>query len=73
MGLYPMSTENKLYMVDDVLRERATERDQGPLFAYPKKGLVDYEHFTAQDLDRFVDTAAKKLINHGLQPVVSVL
>lgn len=61
------------YTVDDLIRLRASEADQVPILGYPKteRGLSDYERFTALELDRFVDSAAKKLMAMGLAPVVS--
>ncbi|KAI9730859.1 MAG: putative NRPS-like protein biosynthetic cluster [Cirrosporium novae-zelandiae] len=61
-----------IYTIDDLLCDRASDEEQVPLVAYPKSkhGLIDYEHFTPKDLDRFTDHSAKKLMQNGIAPTV---
>src|SRR5277367_194459 len=53
--------ETLLYTVNDLLVQRALSSPNVPLLAYPasRKGADDYVHYTARDLDRFADEAAK--------------
>ena len=65
--------EDKIYTFDQLIRQRAVDEDQTPLFAYPKSrlGIIDYEFVTGKQLDRLVDGAARALIQAGVGPVVS--
>jgi hypothetical protein len=67
------NTEGKIYTFDQLIRQRAIDEDQTPLFAYPKSrlGITDYEFITGKELNRLVDGAANALIQTGLPPVVS--
>ena len=60
-----------MMIVDDLIRTRAQEEDQVCLLSFPKdeRSVTDFEHFNAQDLDRFVDQAAKYYIEKGLEAV----
>ncbi len=64
----------EILILDDLIRQRAADSDQTPLLAFPKfeRGITDYEKFTGQDLDRFIDQAAKYYVRCGLEPVSSV-
>lgn len=57
-----------IYTIDDFLRIRAEEEPQVPILAYPRSelGLLDYDHFTARDLDRFGGNVARILTARGL-------
>lgn len=59
------------YVIDDLIRLRAADKEQVPILAYPKSedSPVDYEHFTGQSLDRFIDHAAKLLLARGFKAV----
>jgi hypothetical protein len=59
--------------IDDLLRNRATTIPTVPIVAYPrtKKGLTDYVHYTAKDLDRFAEEAAKRYLEAGISSNVS--
>lgn len=61
----------EMLILDDVLTLRAADIEQTPILAYPKPGsyVADFELFNGQDLDRFVDQAAKQYIQRGLSPV----
>ncbi|KAL6720006.1 hypothetical protein ACLMJK_001927 [Lecanora helva] len=51
---------SKFRLLDDVLRDRATDPVQRPLMAFPKspRGSDDFEYHTGKDLDRYTDEAA---------------
>lgn len=68
-----ISDLGELLLLDDLLTVRAADQEQIPLLAYPRDdhNTTDFEFFTAQDLDRFVDQAAKHYIQDGLLPPVS--
>lgn len=67
-----MSETSKIWTLDQLLRQRAIDEDQTPLIAFPRtrQGYTDYEPITGANLNRFVDGAAKCLIEKGFQPVV---
>lgn len=67
-----MSAEDKIWTLDQLLRQRAIDEDQTPLVAFPKtrQGITDYELITGASLNRFVDGAAKCLIRKGFLAVV---
>ena len=70
----PQSAElSSLRFVDDLIRQRASEPDNPPLVAFPASdsGLTDFEMFTAQDLDRYVEAVGMDLIDRGIEPAVS--
>lgn len=65
--------ENKtIYTINDLLVQRARSMPDVRLLAYPAtaRGVDDYLHYTARDLDRFADEAAKKYIDMGITPKV---
>lgn len=64
--------EAKFCTFDQLIRQRAVDEDQTPLFAYPKsrRGVTDFEYVTGKDLDRLVDTAASTFGRAGFVPVV---
>ena len=63
-----------MYTLDDLIRQRAIDVDQSPLFAFPKSQQppIEYEYFTGKQLNRLVDGAVKSLVKSGVKPVVSV-
>ena len=65
-------SSSRLVYVDDILRQRAQEEPQTPFIAFPKSltGLDDFELFTARDVDRFVNNAVRKLLDHDLNTAV---
>ena len=74
-GHTPSSAKfDQVLILDDLIRQRATDSDQVPLLAFPKseRGITDYEEFTGQHLDRFIDQAAKYYVRCGLKPVREV-
>lgn len=64
--------EEKIHTFDQLIRQRAIDEDQTPLFAYPKSrlGVTDFEFITGKELDKLVDGAAKAFIEKGFAPVV---
>ncbi|KAK5632877.1 hypothetical protein RRF57_008591 [Xylaria bambusicola] len=64
------STFGELKVLDDIIRYRAADADQLPILGYPRNDndLSDYEKFTGQQLDSFIDGAANHLMAHGLKP-----
>lgn len=65
--------EDPIYTFDQLLRRRAVDEDQTPLFAYPKSklGITDFELVTGKQLDRLINGAAHAFIRGGIAPVVS--
>jgi hypothetical protein len=63
--------EDEIYTIDELIKRRASELRDSPIFGYPKEGLIDYEEHSASALDRYVDAAADALQRRGLMPVVS--
>ena len=63
-----------MYTLDDLIRERAIDADQSPLFAFAKSQQlpIEFEYFTGKQLDRMVDRAVKSLMKSGVKPVVSI-
>ncbi|KAI1500483.1 hypothetical protein F5X99DRAFT_236607 [Biscogniauxia marginata] len=59
----------KLWMIDDLIRERAKDEVQVPILGYPKydDSASEYEFFTGKDLDRMVDEACRVLVKMGLE------
>jgi hypothetical protein len=62
------STETSLYTINDLLVQKARFSPDVPLLAYPASpnGRDDYVHYTARDLDRFVDEAVRIYVAMGL-------
>lgn len=62
--------EEELTVVDDLLRQRAVEADQPPLFAYPRTdtGLTSWDTLTANELDQFTNAAVQALRDLGFDP-----
>lgn len=65
--------ENGIYTINDLLVQRAQFMPDVSLLAYPgsQKGKDDYLHYTARDLDRFANEAAKKYLDLGISPKVN--
>ncbi len=57
-----------LYTINDLLVQKALSSPDVPFLAYPAspKGRDDYVHYTARDLDRFADEAARAYVEMGL-------
>lgn len=58
-------------MLDDIIRHRSKDNPPAPILGYPRveDNPSDYETFTGQQLDSFVDAACKYFIKNGLKPV----
>jgi len=63
--------EDEIYTIDELIKRRALELRDSPIFGYPREGLIDYEEHSASALDKYVDAAAYALQRRGLIPVVS--
>jgi acyl-CoA synthetase (AMP-forming)/AMP-acid ligase II len=59
----------KLWMIDDLIRVRASDEVQVPILGYPKykDRATDYELFTGKDLDRMVNETCHMLMKAGLE------
>jgi hypothetical protein len=66
---------DEIWTFDQLLCHRTIDADQTPLLAYPKSlhGVTDYEPITGAALNRFVDEAAKCLLELGFNPVVGIV
>lgn len=66
-------TFGELKVLDDIIRHRATDDPPAPILGYPRTEdtVNDYESFTGQQLDQFVDCAVKYFLEKGLKPVRS--
>jgi acyl-CoA synthetase (AMP-forming)/AMP-acid ligase II len=66
--------DEETYTFDHLIRQRAKDEDETPLFAFPKSafGVTDYELITGKKLNLLVDGAAKGLMHSGFTPVVSI-
>lgn len=60
--------------VTDLLLRRVEEAPDVDVLAYPAtaRGRDDYVNYTAKDLDRFADEAARKYAQAGLLPEVCI-
>ena len=58
--------------IDRLLKSHAAVEDQPPLICYPKKGVADFEEYTAAAIDRYTDGAVDFYVNNGLPPAVSI-
>ncbi|OTB01437.1 hypothetical protein M426DRAFT_64072 [Hypoxylon sp. CI-4A] len=58
----------KLWMIDDLIRERGRDKEQNHILGYPRydHDAADYEYFTGRDLDRMVDETCRWLVGAGL-------
>lgn len=64
-------TFGELKVLDDIIRHRAADDPPAPILGYPRNEdtVNDYESFTGQKLDQFVDRAVKYFLESGLKPV----
>lgn len=64
----------ELKTVTDLLLKRVEEAPDVDVLAYPAtaRGRDDYVNYTAKDLDRFADEAARKYAQAGLLPEVYI-
>ena len=63
--------EEDILITDDLLHARAKDKNQTPLICFPRseRGVIDFDEFTGEDLDRMVDHAARYYIQSGLKAV----
>lgn len=63
-------TFGELKVLDDVIRHRAADNPPAPILGYPRGDTADdYEAYTGERLDSFIDAAAKYFIACGLKGV----
>ena len=65
--------EEAFLIADDLIQARAADKIQKPLLCFPRteRAVTDFETFTGNEIDRFVDHAAQFYRKQGLQPVGS--
>ncbi|KAM0140952.1 hypothetical protein ACHAO1_002078 [Botrytis cinerea] len=68
--LHLYDTFGELRVLDDIIRHRSKDNPPAPILGYPRveDNPSDYETFTGQQLDSFVDAACKYFIKNGLKP-----
>ena len=66
------SRPDKINSINDFILHQAQNIPDTPLIAYPRSehGCSDWADYTAKDLDRFADEAAKELTALSLRPTV---
>ncbi|KAF7554891.1 hypothetical protein G7Z17_g2621 [Cylindrodendrum hubeiense] len=62
-------SEAKMFTLDELLKRRASEMGDAPLFGCPAAGVDDFEDHSARAVDRYADAAVVKLRELGLNPV----
>jgi hypothetical protein len=70
----PADSDAPLHTINDILLHRIPYPPDAPLVGYPQSshGVRDYALYTAKDLDKFSNGAAKALKGSGL-PKVSII
>jgi hypothetical protein len=70
----PADSDAPLHTINDILLHRMPYPPDAPLVGYPQSshGVRDYAFYTAKDLDKFSNGAAKALKGFGL-PKVSII
>ncbi|KAI2635716.1 acetyl-CoA synthetase-like protein [Hypomontagnella submonticulosa] len=63
------NTFGDLKVLDDIIRHRAADEPPVPILGYPRydDSVDDFEQFTGQQLDRFVDATCKHYLASGLK------
>ncbi|KAH8887300.1 putative NRPS-like enzyme [Thozetella sp. PMI_491] len=59
----------KLYLVDDLIRQRGKDEKQYPILGYPvsDNNASEYEYFNGKQLDLMVDEACRVLVRNGFK------
>ena len=65
--------DDAIFTINDLLLQRARCSPDAPLVGYPEQGAAQYSYYTAIDLLRFGEGAAKNLVAQGLSEPVSLL
>jgi hypothetical protein len=67
----PDEAEVPLYTIDDILLQRISYPPDAPLVGYPQTryGISDYAFYTAKELDKFANGAARALQFSGFPKV----
>lgn len=63
--------EDAIFTLNDLLVQRARDLPDAPLVGYPEQGAAQYSYYSATDLIRFGEGAAKNLVTQGLVEHVS--
>lgn len=63
-------SDDAIYTIDELIKQRASTFGDSPLLCFPKEGLTDYEEHSARAIDRYVDAAADALQGRGLERAV---
>lgn len=58
--------EDAIFTLNDLLLQRARDLPDAPLVGYPERGASQYTYYSATDLLRFGEGAAKDLVAQGL-------
>ncbi|RAR09693.1 acetyl-CoA synthetase-like protein [Stemphylium lycopersici] len=66
-------SDDAIYTIDELIKQRASTFGDSPLLCFPKEGLTDYEEHSARAIDRYVDAAADALQGRGLERADSSL
>lgn len=65
-------TFGELRVLDDVIRYRAADSPPVSILGYPRgESADDYETFTGEQLDKFIDAAAKYFVSCGIKEASS--
>jgi len=59
--------EDAIFTINDLLLQRARDSPDAPLVGYPDQSAAQYSYYSATDLLRFGEGAAKNLVAQGLQ------
>lgn len=64
-------THGELRVLDDIIHHRGTDSPPSSILGYPRNedNVHDYEIFSGQQLDQFVDCGVKYFLDSGLKPV----
>ena len=63
-------SDNAIYTIDELIKQRASTFGDSTLLCFPKEGLTDYEEHSARAIDGYVDAAADALQRRGLEQAV---
>ncbi|KAJ4323817.1 hypothetical protein N0V84_004163 [Fusarium piperis] len=63
----------KMFTLDEMIKRRASELRDAPLFGFPEAGVDDYKEHSAIAIDRYADAAVARLQKLGLKSVDPML
>ena len=64
--------EDQIFTLDELIKRRASDLEDLPLFGYPNQTVTDFEEHSARSVDKYVDAAVENLQKLGMAPVVSI-